>query len=334
MQTQLHNDADVTICIPAWQAAAFIERTLQSARGQTHPGLRILVSVDLGDDDTGAICRRHAVQDARIRVIEQARRLGWSENANALLAQVRTEFFFLYFHDDIIEPTYVEHLRAALLTEPTAASAHSDLERFGHQPGLDPGNHYHGHACRRLLAYLAGPVKGTLLRSLTRRAVLEQGLHFPAIGDAGFWRCHPFVLTLLAAGPALHVPQVLYRRWLREGGVTSAWDVRSTEPLVEGQAASARLCREIIERSAADAGQREVLRHALCLFNLICTRREELRLGRQAPLDPSWIHPDFERDRAVPAAVARLPADQQQWLAATAAELAALEAAFPPTTSP
>jgi glycosyltransferase involved in cell wall biosynthesis len=116
--------ADVSVCIPAYEAAAFIDRTLACARRQTHARLRILVSIDASEDATESICRRHAAGDPRIEVLAQPRRLGWSENANAVLARVRTPFCFLYFHDDIIVPDYVARLREALLQRPDAASAH------------------------------------------------------------------------------------------------------------------------------------------------------------------------------------------------------------------
>ena len=49
---------DVTICIPAWQAADFIERTLRCARSQTYEDIHILVSVDQCEDATVEICNR------------------------------------------------------------------------------------------------------------------------------------------------------------------------------------------------------------------------------------------------------------------------------------
>ncbi len=99
---------DVTICIPTWQAASFIDRTLSCARAQTYPLLRIVVSVDRCDDGTLALCQAHAKNDSRLEVIVQADRLGWSGNANAALDRARSEFFCLYFHDDVITPDYVD----------------------------------------------------------------------------------------------------------------------------------------------------------------------------------------------------------------------------------
>ena len=73
---------DLTICIPAYNAAAFIGRTIGCAQAQTYPHFRMLISVDRSDDDTAAICRAHAAADRRIEVFEQSDRLGWAMDEN------------------------------------------------------------------------------------------------------------------------------------------------------------------------------------------------------------------------------------------------------------
>src|SRR3954468_11575177 len=151
--------AGVTICIPTWQAEPFIERTLLCARAQTHKNVRILVSVDQSTDATETICRNQAKEDSRLDVRVQKERLGWSENANYLLDLVDTEFCFLYFHDDIIEPVYTERLRQALLQNPAAQSSHCDVAYFGDKEGLSAGNNYDGTAAERLIHLLVAPVK-------------------------------------------------------------------------------------------------------------------------------------------------------------------------------
>jgi len=318
---------DVTLCIPAWQAESFIARTLHCARAQTHADVRILISIDRGDDATEAICREQAAQDARIEVVAQRDRLGWSENANYLLDRVDTEFHFLYFHDDIIEPDYTRRLRAALIEHPQAKSAHCDLERFGHRQGIDPGNDYRGSDWRRLLEFMVGPVKGTPLRSLTRSELIAQGLRFPAIGEGGFWRCHPFLFQLLGAGPAVRVPQVLYRRWFRDGSMTTTWDAGSVSPLLEGQRASAALCLQILDRVEASDEERQLLRFGLYVFIMTWTRRHELRLGGDRLLDPVEVSPAFA-DVHAPATLAASAADVHGWLSKGYDELLALEHAF------
>lgn len=311
-------DADVTVCIPAWQAAGFIDRTLACARAQTHASLRILVSVDLGDDDTAARCQRHAHEDDRIEVLVQPRRLGWADNTNAALARVETEFFCLYFHDDILRPDYVERLLRALRAEPGAVAAYCDVREFGDRDGLITGAPYSGAAVDRLLKML-GPQRGAPLRALTRRRLLDEGLRFPAVPGQGFWRWYPYLVTLAAAGPLLHVPEALYERWIRADGLTASWQHVSREALVEGQRASLAICLDVFDRAAADPGERALLRYALYLFTLAWTRRAELAGGFAAPIAAAELAAAFA-DIAAPAPEG-LPEHVRAWLATGEADL-------------
>src|SRR5260370_30414295 len=104
----------VEALLPAWQAAEFIQATLDSLSAQTHDDFSVCVSVDLSDDDTLAICRRHARGDPRFRVILQSQRLGYAGNCNVLLGQASADQVFFAFHGDTVAPTYPAALSAAL----------------------------------------------------------------------------------------------------------------------------------------------------------------------------------------------------------------------------
>jgi hypothetical protein len=283
--------ADVTVCIPTWQAADFIDRTLACARRQTHRRLRILVSVDRCDDDTLSICRAAAREDPRVEVLAQRERLGWSENANALLRAVDTELFFLYFHDDLIEPDYVARLRAALAEHPGAMSAHCDLEKFGKQSAVERGTDYRGAAARRLVAYLTEETKGPLLRGLMRSELVARGLCFPAIAGDGNWRVPPFAMRALAEGESIHVPELLYRRWMRDGSMTATWNPATPEQLVEGQRGCVERCLAIAGGIDATPAEQAVVRFCLGVRMLIRTRTSEWRLDRERLIDAAAVAP-------------------------------------------
>src|SRR5579863_7666011 len=81
--TVAHHDQElVTVVIPAYNAAHTIDETLRSARYQTHRNLEILVVDDGSKDATPEVVARHAVIDARIRLIVQ-------ENAGVAAARNR-----------------------------------------------------------------------------------------------------------------------------------------------------------------------------------------------------------------------------------------------------
>ena len=284
---------ELTICIPAYQAEAFIDRTLWCARRQTYPGIRIAVSIDQSSDATEEICRAHAVDDSRVTVLAHQDRLGWAANTNALLDLVQTDFFFLYFHDDVIAPEYAEVLLAALRERPEAVSAHGDMDRFGEQAGVLQATTFDGDDTRRLVTYLLAPASGPMLRGLTRSRVLERGLRFPFIGRPGVWQVEPYKLALVAAGPVLGVPRLLYHRWHRPGSLTADWTSGPLEPVLEGQRLQCALALEILDGAAVGAAEKEVLRFCLYLQAMRYVRRHELRLPPAPPAAPEDLCPVF-----------------------------------------
>ncbi|HET7679294.1 MAG TPA: glycosyltransferase family A protein [Xanthobacteraceae bacterium] len=285
--------ADVTICIPAWQAEAFIERTLMCARAQTYKNVRILVSIDQSSDGTEAICRNQAKDDPRLDIRVQTERLGWSENANFLLDQVDTEFCFLYFHDDIIEPRYTERLRQTLLDDPDAQSAHCDLEMFGNKQAFSPGRDFVGTAAERLIQFLVEPPQGRLLRSLFRSVLISKGLRFPVIAGDSFWRCYPFLTNLIAAGAARRVPELLYRRWARDGSLTTSWGPKNKDLLVDGQRQSAALQLHTIRSMNLPKAEEELVTFCLYVSSMALTRHHELLLKTDELLKPDAICESF-----------------------------------------
>jgi hypothetical protein len=288
--------AEVTVCIPAYQAEPFIDRTLDCARQQTFRNLRIVVSVDSSEDATAEFCRRHAARDDRIEVIEHAERLGWVGNTNAALDRVDTEFFFVYFHDDIIHPRYVEKLHAALIRRPDAATAHCDLVEFGLWEHLQPAHAYEGTAFERVMEFLLSPEKGTTLRSLTRCGAFRQRPRFPEIPGSNAWSSYPFHLMQLVAGPALAVHEPLYRRWHRPGSLTklAGWLPEDVQIMLDSQRASAELCLGMIDTVSETPEQRAFGRYCLQVFMLAYTREQEWRLGQGEMIDAQSISEHFQ----------------------------------------
>ncbi|MEO7325011.1 MAG: glycosyltransferase family 2 protein [Dokdonella sp.] len=68
----------VSIGMPVYNEARFIDASLTSLRRQDYPNLEILICDNASTDDTVAICERHAAADARIRIER------WSENRGAI----------------------------------------------------------------------------------------------------------------------------------------------------------------------------------------------------------------------------------------------------------
>ena len=269
--------ADVTVCIPAYRAGAFIGRTLEAVRVQTYGNLRIVVSVDGADPDTEAQCRAAAAADARLEMIVQPEPLGWLGNTNALLSRVSTDFFFILPHDDTILPDYVETLRREALAHPQAVITFCDVTCVGltddirSTPGLD------GSFVERLGAMLSTPHEGVAWRGLVRRSVAGSRL-MPNNAFDGFNAHVTWLLELLCLGPFHHVPQRLYLRWRRDDpdSVTTRWRAWSPDRRYSAMAEHTLQCIQVVSAAGeADPDERRAI-VLLLLMRLLANRSGKL----------------------------------------------------------
>jgi hypothetical protein len=240
-------------------------------------------------------------------------RLGWAENVNFLLDQVSSEFFFLYFHDDLIEPSYVKQLLRQLQRRPDAASAHCDMGHFGASSHISFGRTYDGSAPQRLIGFFYAPEKGSPLRSMIRTELAGSDLRLPTTVEGGFWANQPFLMRLLAAGPVLRVPKVLYKRWdQRQGGLTDGWSRFTPDQTLAGFKSNIRICLEILDNIPATEAQRSLMMFGLYIYVMSQVRRAEARFGIATPIEPGHITPRF-RNMHIPDELTELDTATQKW---------------------
>ena len=287
---------EVAVLIPAYMSASFLDRTLHFARGQTHTAIRIIVSVDAGSDDSAAIAHRHAALDPRIAVHEQSDRMGWAGNVNFLIDRVETPYYFLYFHDDIVLPQYVQALLSMLQADSNAAGVYCDMGHFGASDHVSVGPAYTGGTVARLLTLLLSPQRGSPLRALLRTDKAGH-LKIPDIGSGGFWANEPFLMDMISAGPLLHLDEVLYLRWNdREDGLTDGWKKLAPAVVVAGWKANIEQRLQIIERVTDRENERVALRFALFLhvfphLQPICEDRDNDLVRSPADFHPVFAEP-------------------------------------------
>lgn len=242
-----NQDADVTICVPAYQSEEFVADTLAAVARQTHARIRVLVSVDASSDGTEATCRAFE-SDLRFRVFVQPSRLGWVGNTNFLLDRVRSDFHLILPHDDQITDDYVETLRAAALGTPDAIVAYGDIQTFGLSEHVRSTPGLGGPLVARVRTLLASPTGGVPFRGLTRSRVLGRGLRMIDNTFGGFGAARLWALQLLCLGPFEHVARPLYRRWIRAdpNSVVNTWGVGSREQQLAAWAEHCAACLRIV----------------------------------------------------------------------------------------
>jgi glycosyltransferase involved in cell wall biosynthesis len=218
----------VVALVPAYNASAFIKASLAALAAQTYGNFRVVVSVDRSDDDTAEQCEAFAKGDPRFVVVRQPVRLGWVGNCNALLARADGDLCFFAAHDDEVAPEYVSRLTAALLANPRAVLAFSDLERV--RPEGEPEMFQYAaldgvanrvERCRRLMLRSGAwwvPFRGL---AYVRAARGTGGLRRHLAGEfAADW---PYLLAVAAAGEFVRVPDVLYRKHDRASSLSNGW---------------------------------------------------------------------------------------------------------------
>ncbi|WP_092671448.1 glycosyltransferase family 2 protein [Agromyces flavus] len=238
----------VSALVPTYNGAAFIGRTLDSLAAQTWPNLEVLIGDDRSTDDTLAVVERFAAAHPNVRVLERDTNLGWLRNSNELMAEARGELMFFAFHDDVVAPTYVEALVAALRADPDAVLAFSDMEV--HE--LDGSVELH------VFDQLDG-VRSRLERGrvMVRRPgdwwVPNRGV-FRASGFAAVGGIHPnergeysadwtWLLGLALTGAFVRVPEVLCTKYYQSGSLSKKWPHDAAQRLALQRAGIAEIRR-------------------------------------------------------------------------------------------
>ncbi len=107
--------ADVTVLIPSYQHAAYIEETIGSVLAQRYTNFKLLVVDDRSRDDT--VERVRAFVDARIEVRVNDENLGLGNSVLQALATIDTPYVALLNSDDLFHPQRLERCREVLLRD-------------------------------------------------------------------------------------------------------------------------------------------------------------------------------------------------------------------------
>ncbi len=120
----------VAICIPTYNQAAYLSKSIASALAQTYPSVEVWVSDDCSTDTTPEVVQRLQQEFPDLRYHRQERNLGISSNNNWLLSQPKTEFIVRLDSDDLLHPHYVEKLVPLLEKNPQAGYAHCAVQEI------------------------------------------------------------------------------------------------------------------------------------------------------------------------------------------------------------
>lgn len=107
----------VSVLIPAYNAADFLQEAVESVLSQTMDDLELIVLDDGSTDNTRAILERLAATDPRMRVISRPNK-GASQSRNELIEAARAPILAMMDADDICMPDRLERQLARLEADP------------------------------------------------------------------------------------------------------------------------------------------------------------------------------------------------------------------------
>jgi len=101
------NRPTLALCIPAYNAAAFLPRLLGSAAAQTQPFDEVIVCDDASEDDTATIAGSYGA-----KVISNAANFGCSASKNQALAAASADWIHFHDADDELLPNFTTLARS------------------------------------------------------------------------------------------------------------------------------------------------------------------------------------------------------------------------------
>lgn len=125
-----NKDVLVSICIPTYNNANYIGKTLDSLINQTHTNIEIIVNDNASTDNTREVVLEKQQQDDRIIYNRNEENLGYVGNIKAAVAIARSEYLAIFHSDDIYDDTIIEKELALLLENDNRAAVMTNLKSF------------------------------------------------------------------------------------------------------------------------------------------------------------------------------------------------------------
>ena len=209
----------VSLVIPAYNSADYINHILDDLRLQTYDAMELVVIDDGSEDGTEGVVRRAIGLDPRIKLLSQDHR-GVSAARNTGLANCSGDYIGFLDADDRADPRYVELMVNKMSDEKTALAV-CGWDRGTNSEGMIPQP---AGACAARALLEDGAFFTPLWNKLFARTVIFSNSGFTAfdealaIGEDEEWAAR----VLLCCETYAVVPEVLYH-WLPREDSASAY---------------------------------------------------------------------------------------------------------------
>ena len=96
----------VSVIVPVYKVADYLERCLVSLCGQSLHGIEIILVNDASPDRCGIVCEEYATKDARIKVIHHKENRGLSAARNTGIANASSDYLMFVDGDDWVHEDF------------------------------------------------------------------------------------------------------------------------------------------------------------------------------------------------------------------------------------
>lgn len=115
----------VSLCVPTYQRARFLGKTMESALAQTMKDFELIIVDDVSPDNTAEVVSRY--HDPRIRYVRNEVNRGVPENLNVAFSFALGKYVVLLEDHDLLDPTYLEKTIDLLERHPSIGFATTAL---------------------------------------------------------------------------------------------------------------------------------------------------------------------------------------------------------------
>lgn len=248
----------VTVLIPAYQAGGFVLETLDSLARQSFQDYRLIISVDLSEDATVDHIKKWVKRNKKIqtKVYVQDTRLGWVRNTNFLLGKVRSPYFMILPHDDLLGEYYLQKAFDILHQNTETSVVYSDLETFGLLRSVISQSSIKGNRMQRVIDFLSNHFNAVAFRGLVNRKRLGNLMYLPENSIGNFAIDTVWNLQMAIKGELIRIPEVLYHKRTLENSAHAQWIMISKDKIMETWVEHCRDCFLALERSGFDEMER------------------------------------------------------------------------------
>ena len=200
----------VSVIIPFYKVESFVERCTRSLLEQTLADVEFIFVDDASPDGSRAIIERVAAEyDRDVRILTHPQNQGLPAARNTGMAEARGEFIYHCDSDDYLEPTMLEDMYNAAMTE-QADFVYCDFYLdFGTSRREMTNPSYTDPEQMVKEGFLAGLMKYNVWNKLVaRRMYGESGIRFPA--GHGMGEDMTMILLATHATRTAHVAKPLY----------------------------------------------------------------------------------------------------------------------------